>query len=155
MKRQGFTLAETLFAMAILAFTILSIFGMMPGALTNLQASEHREAEARIYQTLAAEYGSKPWKELRNFAPTDLLYFDATGLPLERQEDNAVFIARIEPETASMTLPGEGTQSPFLRRLRIFISDRVHEPGVLNSTRRNDNKRREFGLIVVNQEPEK
>jgi uncharacterized protein (TIGR02598 family) len=151
---KAFTLAETLFAMAILAFTVLVIVGLMPGGLSNLQAAERREAEARIYQALVSEYETKPWKELESFTRSDVQYFDSTGLPLPNFTDDVAFSAMVERDAKLLKLPGQ-SESPFLLRLHIAISNRPRDSSTLFSTKRLVGVRRDFGLVIANEESKK
>ena len=150
--RSGFTLAETLFAMAILAFTVLTIVGMMPGALSNLQGAERREAEARIYQSLTTEYQSKSWRELQTFSRSTELYFDKTGLPLDNLTEAVGFAAIVERITEPMALPGTAP-NPSLMRLRIAITHQPRNREALNTGRKSEGLRREYGVIIVDQGP--
>ena len=115
--------------MAILSFAVLAILGVMPGGLANLQAAEQREAEARIYQSLVAEYQTKPWQELRLLTRSEVLYFDNTGLALTHPSDTVAYAAVVERVTKRMLLPGETNPSPYLMHLIIAISDRLAQGG--------------------------
>lgn len=159
---RGFTLAETLFAMAIIAFVLLSIIGLMPSALAQLNDAERRSAEARILQSLAAEYELKSWTEVKNLADRKVYYFDIRGVRLRSLNDDTQYAAQVDimqPTTGSqeapgeITLPGEGSAGDYLRRLRVSISDRPRDPLALTGDN-SAQRRRDYPLILVNREPD-
>ncbi len=123
----GFTLAESLIAIAIVSFTLLTIIGMMPPGLDHLKDAEDRAARSRIIASIAAQYEALDWEEIKKLggAKQPIVKFDRQGLPTD--ENNAlVYLAQAEVlpgNTAGETLPGT-TPSAYLRRLQIKISDR-------------------------------
>lgn len=140
--------------MALLVFAVLAIVGVMPSGLSNLQAAERREAEARIYQTLAADYQSKSWLSVKALTRSSVLYFDRTGLALNTLNDEVAYAAMVKREATPLLLPGEANPSPYLVHLTIAISNRPREPSVLNAQHKDNSMRREYGLVIVNQEPD-
>lgn len=148
----AFSLAETLFAMAIVSFTILSIIGLMPAAMDELRQAERRAAEARILQSLAAEYELLPWRELERFTPRGPFAFDETGLQRQAQDSNTRYLATIDmPTDSPVLLPGEGSSSPYLKQLRIRITDRVLDASALGGGA-SQGKARDFYVIVAKRE---
>lgn len=147
----AFTLAETLFAMAIVSFALLTIIGLMPSALDELRQSERRAAEARILQSLAADYELLPWQEFENFGRRGPFFFDETGLRRLNMDESTRYQAQVEAPTGGqteLTLPGESNPSPYLKQLRISITDRIQDAGALGSDI-DDGKRREYYLVVA------
>ena len=147
----AFTLAETLFAMAIVSFTLLTIIGLMPTALDSLRQSERRAAEARILQSMAADYELLPWSKLENFGRRGPFYFDETGLQRTVIDESIRYQAEISDsqiEQDDRLLPGEGSASPYLKQLRISITDRVQDASALGSNA-DEGKRREFYLLIT------
>jgi uncharacterized protein (TIGR02598 family) len=136
------------------SFPFVPLMPFMPGGLSNLQAAERREAEARIYQALVSEYETKPWKKLENFTRSDVQYFDTTGLPLPNLTDDVAFSAMVERDTTPMKLPGQ-SDSPFLLHFRIAISSRPRDSSTLFSIKAMVGARRDFGLVIVNEESTK
>jgi len=67
--------------MAIVSFTLLTIIGLMPTALDELRQSERRAAEARILQSLAADYELLPWTELQNLGGAARFSMTRPGWP--------------------------------------------------------------------------
>lgn len=154
---RAFTLAETLFAMAIVSFALLTIIGLMPSALDELRQSERRAAEARILQSLATEHELLSWQDLQNFGRRGPFYFDETGLRRLSMDETTRYQAQVDGPTGAgseLTLPGEANPSPFLRQLRISITDRIQDTGALGSDL-EQGKRREYFLVVAKHDADK
>ena len=118
----GFSLAEVLLAIAITAFALLALVGVLPEGLRSLQNAQRHEAEARIIQHLAAKYQAKQWSDLALTSATqDITDFDANGTFLERGGRDVIYRARVEVMNG-VELPNETSASPFLKRIRIRIT---------------------------------
>jgi len=159
---RGFSLAETLFAMAIVAFTLLSIIGLLPSSLAELNEAEQRTAEARILQSLTAIYELKPWEEVKNLSTRELYYFDSRGVQLRGMSDETHYSAQVDQGRSStgsqeqpgeVTLPGEGSAGEYLRRLRVSITDKPRDPLAFSSNQKLRNHR-QYALILANREPD-
>lgn len=150
----AFTLAEVLFAMAIFVFGVLILIGTLPNGMAAMRNARQQAAEARIFQHLQAVYQAEldrtPGKDL---APTlsslskpNTFYFDENG-EINRthvNESNTSFAARAVLENGSK-LPGESDSSPFLKQLRVAVTNqwqnqasltdpRLHRQRMLNIT---------------------
>ncbi len=121
--RGGFSLAEVLFALAITSFALLALIGVLPEGLRSLQNAQRQEAEARIVQHVAARYQLKTWDELGALMQqqADLAY-DGNGAPVERSSRDMAFRAKAEV-TEAAPLPNETAASPYLRRVRVRITN--------------------------------
>jgi|GEM_PF-2288504 len=136
---RAFSLAESLFAMTIVSFVLLAIIGLMPSGLGSLRDAERRAAETRICETLAADCGGRSWKALESLS-SQPIFFDERGVPSRLSPDDAnaptlspVYAAQamlvFDPAGGQRSmastglLPGESTPSPFLRYVRIAITD--------------------------------
>jgi uncharacterized protein (TIGR02598 family) len=132
-SRRGFSLAEVLIALAITSFALLALIGVLPEGLRSLQNAQRQEAEARIAQHVAARYQVKTWDELNESASEQQdLDFDGNGAPLEQSSREAVYRARAEVMDAA-PLPNESAASPYLRRLRIRITNNMGNTGALDN----------------------
>lgn len=124
--RAGFSLAEVMLAMAIASFALLALIAVLPEGLELLRDAEKRAAEARIVQDVTARYQMLDWAtaDMDNSSEEEF-EFDVSGNPLDQagDRDRVVYKARVKIEPAK-SLPNEGSPSPFLRRLRIRITDR-------------------------------
>lgn len=131
---QGFTLAEVLFAMAIFVFGVLVMMGTLPNGLASMQAARQQAAEVRIFQHLQAVYQAEldraPASALASTSARlqspATFFFDDRGDPLRASQSSqaqATLAAQARLEDAAL-LPGESVPSPFIRRLRIRVSER-------------------------------
>lgn len=118
---RGFSLAEVLLAIAITAFALLALIGVLPEGLRSLQSAQRHEAEARIIQHLSAKYQSKPWSDFAQLSTSqDITDFDANGTFLDKGGRDVVYRARVEVMNGT-ELPNETSASPYLKRIRIRI----------------------------------
>lgn len=155
--------------MAIIAFTLIAILGLVPTALSDLNAAEKRTAEARILQAVAAEYEFRPWSAVSTQGVRDTFYFDERGVLLGGLDDKTYYVARVTPALPSQSpdsqegsipvtagkilLPGETEASPYLVRLKVSITDRPRDPMAFTADEK-ERKRQDHALILVNPEPE-
>ncbi len=145
----AFSLAESLFAMAILSFTLLTLIGMLPSSLSSLKLAERRIAEARIVRSLATEYEIKTWLELtQTIGQEETRFYDISGLKTERGDVDVAFAARINVLPAGTIL---AEPSPnFIRRLHIEITDTPMNLGSLNDAKNLAN--RDFSVLLLCRE---
>jgi len=127
----GFSLAESLIAIAIVSFTLLTIVGMMPPGLEHLRQAEERAARSRIISSLVGELESLEWSEIQRQAGAWMgpFLFDRQGLPTISGFDK-IYVAqvRISPGgSRAEQLPGSNA-SPFLRGAEIRVSDKALAP---------------------------
>ena len=128
---RGFTLVETVLALAIVAGAVLSIVALLPVGLEDLRKSYMKQAEARIIQTFIADYEMKTWGK----AGADMtlkdktLYFDSRGTVLPKagvMEHTITAKATMLKEWPK--LPGDPTSSKHVRRLDVRITESVNNP---------------------------
>ena len=156
----AFTLAETLFAMAILSFALLTILGLMPSTLSELNDAEQRVVEARILQTLSAEYQNMKWAQIEAIQKTKY-YFDNKGskVPFGTSaggsiHDQAHFAVAIYPKDAppipGATIPTTKDQ----RSIRVVITRQLENVNALG-LKSIPGVNKIFSILLVNQEPVK
>lgn len=122
-SRGGFSLAEVLFALAITSFALLALIGVLPQGLQSLQNAQRQEAEARIVQQAAARFQMMTWDALAQLMQTrEETLYDANGTRLDQEGTDVVYRARIEVLNG-LALPNETGASPYLRRIRIRITN--------------------------------
>lgn len=173
--RDAFTLAESLFAMTIVSFVLLAMIGVMPAGLDSLRDAEERAAEARICQTMFADFEGRAWINLGT-QPDIVTYFDDQGIAMSGLSSGrgptkdpsfavrAMLIDRPEAGEVNMAskglLPGEDTTSTFLRYVRIAITTKAQDSEVVNrmqSALRQGRKQpfiRVYTFVLANVEPE-
>jgi len=122
-NQQGFSLAESLIAISILSFTLLTIIGFMPAGLDNLRKAEARAAKARIVASLVSELEAKSWNELDQARGSDSrnIFYDRNGM-VEDQRLNFAYVARFRLMDFT-GVPGTTTTPQDLITVEIDISD--------------------------------
>lgn len=146
----GFSLAESLLAVAIVSFVLLAMIGVVPAGLASLRDSERRAAEARICQTVLADFEGRTWQNLAA-QPDIVSYFDDQGIASSTGPGGnlnnptaaptfavrAMLIVRPEQGQNAMIsgglLPGESSASPFLRYVRIAITPSAQNPQAVSA----------------------
>ncbi len=141
----GFTLAEVLFAMAIFAFGVLVLVGTLPNGLASMQTARRHAAEARVFQHLRAVYQA----ELDRSLPAELnatltrleqpatFYFDESGDAMLSTAGNTIFLMAQSQLEPAAKLPGEADPSPFVRRLRVAVTEKWTEAAAFTDPRRH------------------
>ena len=174
-RSHAFTLAESLFAMTIVSFVLLAMIGVMPAGLNSLRDAEERAAEARICQTMFADFAGRAWINLGT-QPDIVTYFDDQGIATEKRNTKdrptkdpnfavrAMLIERPEAGEVNMAskglLPGEETTSTFIRYVRIAITTKAQDTEVLNRMQsalrqgRNQPFIHIYTFLLANVEPE-
>ncbi len=160
---QGFTLAEVLFATAILSFALLSIIGVMPSTLAELNDAEARITEARIVQSISTEWQTQNWTQITSRQSRMLYYFDSRGARTDAPsgndnlEDTAVYAAAVYPKplTNFDQVPGDendGSQAgQFLTRLNVVITRQITSPEALGE-RVIRGKNKLYAITLANQQ---
>ena len=145
---QGFSLAESLFAMTIVSFVLLAIIGVMPAGLGSLRDADRRALEARICQTMLADFEGRMWVNLATQG-TVTTYFDDQGVAVGSPNDpqnrttkapnyavSAMLIADIKNAMVSQgALPNESEVSPYLRYIRMAITSNAQDPEAVTAMR--------------------
>lgn len=160
----GFTLAEVLFATAILSFALLTIIGVMPSTLAELNDAEARITEARIVQSISTEWQTQSWSQITPHQSRLLYYFDSRGgrtdAPSSNDniEDTAVYAAAVYPKriTTFDQVPGDendGSQpGQFLTRLNVVITRQMTSPDALGE-KAIRGKNKIYAITLANQQP--
>lgn len=160
---QGFTLAEVLFATAILSFALLSIIGVMPSTLAELNSAEARITEARILQSISTEWQTQTWSQMTDRQSRMLYYFDSRGARTDAPsgndsiEDAAVYAAAVYPKriTTFDQVPGDendGSEAgQFLTRLTVVITRQMTSPDALGE-KAIRGKNKVFAITLANQQ---
>ena len=160
---RGFTLAEVLFATAILSFALLSIIGVMPSTLAELNSAEARITEARILQSISTEWQTQTWSQVTDRQSRMLYYFDSRGARTDAPsgndsiEDAAVYAAAVYPKriTTFDQVPGDendGSEAgQFLTRLTVVITRQMTSPDALGE-KAIRGKNKVFAITLANQQ---
>lgn len=142
----GFSLVEATLAMGIAAVGAMSLVGLVPGGLDMMRESATDVAEAKIIQSVAADYQMTDWGERStSMKPADKeYYFDQRGLQVPRGSFGHQFTARATVENANPGFAGDPTGNIYLRRVVVKITDRVTDRDAFHDPRRH----RTHGVVI-------
>lgn len=126
----GFSLVEATLAMGIASVGIMSIVGLVPSSLDQLRDSASDVAEAKIVQTVAADYQMSDWGERsNNMKPADKeYYFDQRGLQVPKDSFDHLFTARATVDTTNPQPSGDATPNIYLRRVEVKVTGHTGDP---------------------------
>lgn len=120
----GFSLVETTIAVGIAATVLVALVGLVPVSLETLREAGNTTAEARIVQSVAADFRMRDWSEIikqdMDDTPVDF-YFDGQGARVSKGAAEAIFTARVNV-TEAEPLPGAAGTNEGLRTLRITVT---------------------------------
>lgn len=121
----AFTLAEVTIAVGIAATVMMALLAILPLGLDNLRRSAARMADARIIQAVAADYQMRDWSKVKPADETPiLLAFDDRGTEVSHGSREHIYTAQVVLADDAPVLSGDTSGNPFLRRLRVRITDR-------------------------------
>ncbi len=89
----GFSLVEVTLALAIVAFGLIAIFGLLPGGLGLVRESAAEATASNVMGAVVLEVKAGALSPSTN-APVEILY-DSDGLPVDA-ENGATYIARVQ-----------------------------------------------------------
>lgn len=131
--KAAFSLTEVTLVIGIAAVTILPMVSLLPFGLNTLRSSASRTAEARMLQAIASDYQMRVWIKTstgistRIVELTDGLYhFDQAGLIVAKGSQGHVYTVKSIVHATGPTLNNDGTggTNPYLRQLKVRITDR-------------------------------
>lgn len=117
--REGFSLVETVLAMAVMAMAVTVLLGLLPHGLEMSRKAGIATGEARVVSDILAELSQVQWADLDEH-DQELYSYSDQGVRVSGNTPQA-YRARISlPQ--STTLPGFAQAQPNLRRVVIDIS---------------------------------
>ena len=149
----AFSLVESVIAIALAVTAVLTIIGLLPVGLGSLRSATATQAQARIMQTVAADFQMKGWgaASAAMTLPSKTFYFDIRGAEVEAASEDRIFTAQAEVLDPSPAMPGEAAPSAYLKSLRVRITSEADAEAALKDPKRF----RERGVIVANLEETK
>lgn len=117
----GFSLAEVAIAVAIAAFGIVTILGLLPQGLDMSRKTGTLTAKRAIVEHVLRDLEQTEWSKL--VENTQLLFFDDQGLATVTGKTDVTYIASIEVKDLSATLPSVTTPQQYLRKVIVRIAD--------------------------------
>ncbi len=88
----AFTLVETVLAIGVVSFAMISILGLIPVGLTTFRSAINVSVESSIANALAGEAQRSDFSNLPD--ETSIYYFDEQGIRLDNVADS-VFVAEV------------------------------------------------------------
>jgi uncharacterized protein (TIGR02598 family) len=159
--RGGFTLAESLFAIGIVSFTLLAIVAMVPVALDSLKNSERRAAELRIFHSILSEHEAMSWPQLtQRLGNLQTRYFDEFGQEMQSQSSatgvDAWYQAQVtvndkEPLIGPIQTLLPTGDSRFLRGLTVKITANPKNNLAFSSKNQFSSDHRVFSATLLNK----
>jgi uncharacterized protein (TIGR02598 family) len=121
-RPHGFTLVEVTLALAIAAFGITTIMGLLPHGLNNVRTAGEITAASRISQHIL---GSLDQSQTTDTQQKQRYYFDAYAVPVDpagRAKGDIAFVAEVGVPATNVLLPGNtGVNDAFLRRVTVKL----------------------------------
>lgn len=116
---RGFSLVETVLAMAVMSLAITVLLGLLPHGLEMSRKAGVSAGEARVTNDVLAELSRLEWTKLPTY-DEHTFYYDDQGVRVENN-DSVAYVARsLVPR--GMKLPGATTDSDTLRRVIVQIA---------------------------------
>ncbi|XHR31154.1 MAG: Verru_Chthon cassette protein B [Chthoniobacteraceae bacterium] len=81
--RDAFSLVEVTIALGIVAFSVLSLIGLLPGGLRTVRDSATETAISAIVRQMRAELNQASFSDVTTTLPTQTWYFNEAGLELD------------------------------------------------------------------------
>jgi len=124
---RGFSLVETVLAMAVMSLAVTVLLGLLPQGLEMARKAGISAGESRVTTEVLGELSQVDWTSLAGYDGKKF-YFDDQGVRLDGASDAQIsFVARVNlPEP--LNLPGSSAASSDLRRVVIDIAS-TPDPG--------------------------
>lgn len=120
-RRAGFSLVETVLALAVMGLAVSVLLGLLPHGLDMARKAGVAAGDARITSDILAELSQVKWTDLSNY-DNDLFYFDDQGVRQDGTDGTTAYVARVQLPTTS-SLPGSTvSMSENLRRVVIQVA---------------------------------
>ncbi len=104
-RPQGFTLAEVMIALGIVASVMVGMLAAMPHALKSIRESNNLTIMGRISQEVISDIQMSEWEDVEKNYQGKMFHYDNEGLPYEgRVDQKKVYEARVQikPERVSL-----------------------------------------------------
>ena len=137
--QSGFSLPEATLSVAITAFGITSILGLLPHGMETMRKAGNVSAETRIVQQIIGSVTQSPWQDekgndvlTKSYNKTRFYYDDlAVQLDSKNPGVSQTYVAEIGISSADLSLPGTSgsnkSSDPYLRRVTVKIANGVAE----------------------------
>ena len=120
-SRRGFSLVETVLAMAVMSLAVTVLLGLLPHGLEMSRKAGISAGEARVTTEILGELSQVDWAALEGY-DGDKFYFDDQGVRLDAGDGPQIaYVVRVRLPVPLM-LPGAAVASGDLRRVVIEIA---------------------------------
>lgn len=116
---RGFSLVETVLAMAVMSLAITVLLGLLPHGLEMSRKAGISAGEARVTNDVLAELSRLEWSMLPSY-DEHIFYYDDQGVRIENNDSIAYIARSLVPN--GMMLPGASSDSDALRRVVVQIA---------------------------------
>lgn len=119
--KRGFSLVETVLAMAVMSLAVTVLLGLLPHGLEMSRKAGVSAGEARITTEILGELSQVDWTALATY-DNKKFYFDDQGVRLSESAGLEIaYVARVQLPVP-MNLPGASVPSDNLRRVVLDIA---------------------------------
>jgi len=122
-RSSGFTLAEVMIALGIVASVMIGMLAAMPQALKSIRESNNLTIMGRISQEVISDIQMSEWDDVEKNYQGKMFHYDNEGLPYEgREGQKKVYEARVQvkPERASLGSNLEYT-TDHMRKVEVHV----------------------------------
>jgi uncharacterized protein (TIGR02598 family) len=151
-RRQGFTLAEVMISLGIVATVMVGMLAIIPHATKSIRESNNMTVMGRIAQEVISDIQMSDWENIdRDYKGKRFLY-DNEGLLYEgRTGQLSTYEARIDLKVEPVKLSGDFEFRPDnVRRIEVDVE---FTPGGIPAKKEEDRKRytKRYNFYVANQ----
>jgi uncharacterized protein (TIGR02598 family) len=148
----GFTLAEVMIALGIVASVMVAMLGMIPHAITSIRESNNLTIMGRIAQEVISDIQMSDWDQIEQDYKGKTFQYDNEGLPFEgRQGQQPTYEARIELPQERVSLGSNlEYQSDIARKIKVEVE---YIPGGIPNKDKEIRRRNTklYHFVVANQ----
>ena len=151
-NRRGFTLAEVMIALGIVATVMVGMLAAMPNALASIKSSNNLTIMGRISQEVISDIQMSDWDDVDKNFKGKKFYYDNEGLPFEgRAGQFQTYEARVELLQDRVSLGSNLEYSTdLLRKVKVQVEYLTNGAYNKSDTIRSQNTQ-EYNFIVANQ----
>jgi uncharacterized protein (TIGR02598 family) len=151
-RSSGFTLAEVMIALSIVATVMVGMLAAMPQALRSIRESNNLTIMGRIAQEIIGDIQMSEWDDIDKNFKSQKFSYDNEGLPFEgRVGQYQTYEARVELLQQPASL-GDNLQYRTDHMLKVKVQVEYLTNGIYN---KNDEIRKrntqEYHFVVANQ----
>ena len=151
-KPAGFTLAEVMIALGIVASVMVAMLGMIPHAITSIRESNSLTVMGRIAQEVISDIQMSDWDQIDQDYKGKTFQYDNEGLSFEGREGQLpTYEARVELLQERVSL---GTNLEYhTDNMRKISVDVEYIPGGSPNKDKNIRRRntKHYNFVVANQ----